>query len=691
MAYFPMFIDLNNQTVLVVGGGTVAFRKVQKLMQYGAKMIVVAPEISEEIESVSGVILKKREFQIEDLESEPVMVIAATNRTELNQKISLVCRERHIPINVVDNVDNCSFVFPALLINGDFSAGICTGGASPTASVYYKERLQSFLPENLDEILKWLEEIRPELKKTIPEQAKRAGVFRKLFERSMELGRPLTWEEWKNDAAVPKMGSVALVGAGCGKADLITVRGLRLLQQCEAVVYDDLIDLELLEAVPESAQRIYMGKRSGAHSAPQEAISAMLIRLAKEGKKVVRLKGGDPYLFGRGGEEMQALLEAGIPCQEVPGIPSAIGIPAEAGIPVTHRGASRGLHIITAHTSDTEDGLPEDFDALAELSGTLVFLMGLRQLPKIVRRLMTAGKSGDTPAAVISGGNSKTPARVRSTLAGLEEAVQKAKVSSPAVILVGDVAALNLNSVKKPLEHIRIGITGTERIAEKQKRLLEEQGAETKWICRSVVKERKLPFDFHELIRKPCWLVFTSANGVKIFFKQLEEQKINCKEWKNLKFAVIGTATGKVLASYGIHAEICPNIFTSEALANALISEANPEEEIILLRSSVGSPLLSEIPRRAGFVVKDIALYDLEAGDDRRENLEAIDYLTFSSAGGVRLFFEQYQNIPEQTKCVCIGDVTAKEFRNHSEKPVLLAKEALVEEMMYIIMEDCAR
>ncbi len=465
MAYFPMFVDLENQEVLVVGGGAVALRKVQKILPYGAKVTVVAPEIVDEMTKLDGkklkgnnlddmarddtkldcIKLEKRFFTLSDLDSHPAMVIAATNDELLNQQVATLCRERNIPVNVVDNQEQCSFIFPALVKQGDFSVGISTGGASPTAAIYYKERFQELVPENLDEVLDWLEVKRQEMKKNIPNQAKRAGIFRKLFDACMERGRALTEEEMLDYIEEKNVGSVALVGAGCGKADLITVRGLRLLQQCEAVVYDDLIDEELLQAVPETAQRIYMGKRSGAHSAPQEEINQKLIDLARSGLKVVRLKGGDPYVFGRGGEEMLALLEAGIPCQEVPGISSAIGITAEAGIPVTHRGASRGLHIITAHTSDTEDKLPEDFEHYAKLSGTLVFLMGLRQLPRIAQRLMAAGKNPDTPVAVLSGGNSSNPARVRASLKDIVQAVEDAKVKSPAIIVVGEVAALNLN------------------------------------------------------------------------------------------------------------------------------------------------------------------------------------------------------------------------------------------------------
>lgn len=239
-------------------------------------------------------------------------------------------------------------------------------------------------------------------------------------------------------------GTVYLVGAGCGRADLITVRGLRLLERCDAVVYDDLIDPALLDAAPAQALRLYMGKREGQHSASQEAICARLVELAREGRQVVRLKGGDPFVFGRGGEEALALMAAGVPFEVVPGVTSPIAIPALAGIPVTHRGLSQSLHIVTAHTADTEDGLPAYFDQLAALPGTLVFLMGLSRLERITRRLLAAGKPAETPAAVLSGGNAPHPAAVRGTLEDIVAKVRAAGVQAPAVIVVGDVAALEL-------------------------------------------------------------------------------------------------------------------------------------------------------------------------------------------------------------------------------------------------------
>lgn len=447
MPGFPMFVNLKEKPVLVVGGGNVALRKLRKLLPYGVRPTVTAPIVLPELEGVPGVRLHKRRFHFFDLWPRPALVIAAADDREVNRRVSVLCQKRHIPVNVADDPALCSFLFPALVQKGEFSAGVSTGGASPAAAAYFKERLREQLPENLDELLSWLESLRPEIKTSIPEQSRRAAVFHRLFDACMAKGGPLTEEEAKRAAAGAPQGNVALVGAGCGRADLITLRGLRLLRQCQAVVYDDLIDPALLDAVPESAERIYMGKRSGAHAATQCEINEKLIELACSGLRVVRLKGGDPYLFGRGGEEMLALRAAGIPCQEVPGIPSAIGIPAEAGIPVTHRRISRGVYIVTAHTADSPEGLPAELETLAKLPGTLIFLMGVRQLPSICAGLLAAGKDENTPAAVIAGGNAPESFQVRAPLCRLEQAAKEAGVSAPAVILIGDVAAMDLNAI----------------------------------------------------------------------------------------------------------------------------------------------------------------------------------------------------------------------------------------------------
>lgn len=683
MPHFPMFVDLKDRRVVVVGGGSVALRKLQKLAPFGARRVVIAPEILPAIQDMDGIARVCRRFRRTDLDPRPALVIAATNDRQENRRVALLCRRRHIPVNVADDPKACSFLFPALITEGRFSAGISTGGASPAAAALLKETMRDHLPDHLDEILTWMEEQRPAVKQAVPDQSRRAAIFREMLKACLTKGGPLTREETEKHLRGERIGSVALVGAGCGKADLITLRGLRLLRQCQAVVYDDLIDPALLDAAPESALRIPMGKRSGAPSASQEEINRKLIELARSGLQVVRLKGGDPYLFGRGGEEMLALQAAGIPCQEVPGIPSAMGIPAEAGIPVTHRGLSRGLHIVTGHTANTADGLPEDFDVLAGLSGTLVFLMGLSQLPRIVKRLMAAGKRGDTPAAVLSGGNAPKPVTVRAPLAQLERAVKAAGVEAPAIIMVGDVAAMDLTARPAPLGGVRVGVTGTEGVAMKQQAALRALGADTVWLSRAAVRERPLTLDMAEIRRGPCWLVFTSANGVKVFFRQIEPDAV-----RGCKLAVIGAATGEALKTFGLCADLCPETFTSDALARALSAAAQPQERIILLRSAQGSPQLPQLLTSAGFAVCDVALYDVEADGSAPESLPAMDYLTFSSAGGVRLFMEQYGAIPENVRCVCIGDVTARALPSSLAEDCLIAAEASVSGIVDAIVRD---
>ena len=451
MAYFPFFMDVSAGEGLIVGGGRVALRKIERLLDFDARLAVCAPSFLPEIEAMPGLTLLRRDFEPSMLDGK-LFVIAATDDGGLNDEISALCRERRIPVNVVDSREGCTFLFPALVKRGPLCVGVSTGGASPSGAAYWKRRIAQSIPEDVGEMLDYLASLREGVKRAVPNERDRGAVFAALFHRCMEGGWPLSEEELARllecgkgpEAVDAPSGRVYLVGAGCGGAGLITVRGLRLLERCGAVVYDDLIDRELLDAAPDSALRIYMGKREGRHSASQEEICAKLVELARAGKDVVRLKGGDPFLFGRGGEEALALQAAGVPFEVVPGVTSAVAIPGMAGIPVTHRGLSRGVHIVTAHTSDTADGLPEELDQLAALPGTLVFLMGLSRLEQIARRLMEAGKGADTPAAVLSGGNAPHPAQVRGTLADIAEKARAAGVRPPAVIVVGDVAALEL-------------------------------------------------------------------------------------------------------------------------------------------------------------------------------------------------------------------------------------------------------
>ena len=484
-----------------------------------------------------------------------------------------------------------------------------------------------------------------------------------------------------------KTGCVWLIGAGCGSADLITVRGLELLRQCDVVVYDDLIDSALLSEAPREAKRIYMGKRCGKHSAPQEEISHVLVEEARAGRKVARLKGGDPYVFGRGGEEAQALRAAGIPYEEVPGISSAIAIPAAAGIPVTHRGVSRSLHIITGHTA--ADGLPENIEHLAALEGTLVFLMGLSHLEQIAGSLLEAGKVPDTPAAVISGGNAAHPMTVRATLGTIAQRAREADVRPPAVIVVGGTAAMDLSgTVEKPLAGVRVGLTGTDEMAARLRSALEPLGARTWHVERAEVQELPVEIAPAELFRDRRWLVFTSANGVETFFRRLRRERVDLRRLAGCRFAVIGASTGAALERHGILPDLCPPAYTSESLAAALTERVAAGEDVVLLRAREGTPQLPEQLRQQGIPVRDVPIYTVRTDmETAGEVLETLDYLAFSSAGGVERYFAVHGAVPEKTVCVCIGAVTAGALKARYEKPFLTASSISAEGIAKTILE----
>lgn len=487
------------------------------------------------------------------------------------------------------------------------------------------------------------------------------------------------------------MGTVYLVGAGCGEADLITLRGLRLLQSCDAVVYDDLIDGELLKAVPAHAERIYMGKREGRPSASQEAICGALLRLAKEGKTVVRLKGGDPFVFGRGGEEILALQREGVPFDEVPGISSAIAIPAMAGIPVTHRGLSRSVHIITARAAEGAGGLPAELEECAKLPGTLVILMGLSRLRFISQKLIAGGMSRTTPCAVLSGGNALRHAAVRGTLEDIAGKTEAAGVLPPAVIVVGSVAEMDLlPRMERPLDGIKIGITGTPVLADKLCQAFRELGARTVTLERLLVEE--LPLEIASVLpmageRK--LLVFTSANGVRVFFEKLGRSAFDLRGLASCAFAVIGSATGETLKRYGFRADISPKRFTTEELAKEIEKNWNGGE-IILLRSTDGPAALRErLSRR--FAVRDCFLYTVRPDSSPQRETAGLSYLTFCSAGGVKRFFRAWGTRKLEAVPVVIGAVTYAELRKYYSGRAVLSGACTVEEMVRATLEDAEK
>ncbi len=448
MGYFPFFMDIKGKMGLIVGGGRLAAHKVEKLLPFEPVLMVVAPDIQGALLENKQLICQEREFMDTDVDGK-MFVIAASDNREVNQHVANLCRQRNILVNVIDDKMACQFLFPALVKEGKLTVGISTEGASPQTAAFLRSQIAAALPVQMEEILDCLMELRQYAGENIIDPDARSGFLKEAALLCMEKNRALSKEEINTLCScflkeMGKAGSVVLTGAGCGPFDLITVRGLNALRKAQALVYDDLLDERLLAHIPESCEKIYVGKRSGKHSMTQEAINSLLIEKAKQGKRVVRLKGGDPFVFGRGGEEILALKREGIETGQIPGITSVLGVLAAAGIPVTHRGMSRSFHVITGHTADTEDGMPEQFEFLARLQGTLVFLMGLGHLKEIAGKLMAYGKEPDTPAAVVRGNFDGSISAIRGCLSEIAQKVEVSGMKPPAVIVVGKTAEMDL-------------------------------------------------------------------------------------------------------------------------------------------------------------------------------------------------------------------------------------------------------
>ncbi len=522
MGYFPFFVDIEGKNGLIVGGGAVAVHKIRKLLPFSPKLKVVSPALLPElieIAQTSEILLIQREFQEEDLQDVSFVIASSENRN-VNAQISCLCHKEGILVNVVDNKEECSFLFPALVHQGDLTIGVTTAGASPEVAAAIKNEVAAMMPANIEEILDYLAALRPLVKETIHDSKIRAQFLKEMANCCMESGGVFSEKETKRrlDALIQKTeksasispkqeicgetpmnidtsknkieknirseefagintsrneieknngivtvagintskneieknnGSVTLVGAGCGSYELITLKGLRAIRYAQVIVYDDLIDKRLLDFAAESCECIYVGKRSGRHSMCQEEINALLLQKAKEGKRVVRLKGGDPFVFGRGGEEIHALNREHIPTAYIPGITAALAVPAFAGIPVTYREISRSVHIITGHTSATDSTLPENFAHFARLDGTLVFLMGLANLAQIAQALIKYGKNPRTPAAVIHGNLDNTVEIIKGTLLNIVEKVQQTSIKTPAVIVVGETAKILMHDTER--------------------------------------------------------------------------------------------------------------------------------------------------------------------------------------------------------------------------------------------------
>lgn len=479
-------------------------------------------------------------------------------------------------------------------------------------------------------------------------------------------------------------GRVFLIGAGCGDRDLITLRGKALLEQAEVVLYDSLIDTRLLDFVPANAEKICVGKRAGQHSADQTEINRLLVEKASKGKTVIRLKGGDPFVFGRGGEEILTLSEHNIDYAVVPGISSAIAVPELAGIPVTHRGSSRSVHIITAHTK--EDTLPEKIGAYAGLDGTLVFLMGLSRLSEIASALMKNGMSGNTPAAVISCGASLSEKVVRGTLENIALRAVQENLTAPAVIVVGEVAALELK-IQRP----SVSVVGTRMFSEKLRKKLCALGCNVQTLDLLQVAEYEENAPLQQSISRPddyTAIVFTSANGVKIFFERLSVLLIDVHRLAHLRFAAVGSGTALALQRYGIYADITPTDYSAVSLARTLSKHFTRNDRLLLLRAEQGSKQLNEILDKSGVAYDDVKLYDIKVKEGVTPEHIDTDYLVFASPSGVRAFFDSGFSVSESTKVISIGNTTAHELKKNEITDILLPKNSTADGIVRLIEKE---
>lgn len=492
---------------------------------------------------------------------------------------------------------------------------------------------------------------------------------------------------------------VSLVGAGPGDVGLITRRGLECIRSADAIVYDNLISGSLLNEARLDAELIYAGKRSNRHHMSQEEINALLVRLARENKYVVRLKGGDPFVFGRGGEEAAALREAGISFEVVPGVSSCYAVPAYGGIPLTERTIASSFHVVTGHKGDHRQEDAVDYRVLAKEEGTLVFLMGLGSLAEIAGRLLAGGKPADTPAAVIQQGTTARQRRVVSDLEHIAQETKRAGIGTPAIVVVGAAAGLagKLDWFgKKPLSGVRVLLTGTRSMVQEQQKELCPLGAETVAVslieCRPL-SSKVLGERLHHLDGF-TWLVFTSANGVEQFFACLKKEGIDLRRLMHVKFAVIGRKTGDALENHGFYSDFMPSAFTSQRLAEEWVPRLGGKDRVLLLRAAKSSPVLPKALEHAKIPFEDVALYETRVDVRRREELERIlpqvDYVTVASASAARALAEllgenNFWN--GGPGVISIGPETTKAARELGIPVLATAKEYSSEGIMKTISE----
>lgn len=451
MSFVPVFLECAEKPCLLVGGGRIAARKLPPLLEAAARVTLVAPQIDARLDPyLADLNLHHREFRESDVEGQ-WLVIAATDNRAVNQRIAELCHARGIPVNVADAVAESTFTLPAVVNREPIRIAISTEGASPVLSRMLKSRLESYIPSAYGDLAKLVGDYREAVKGVFEHERERRRFWESVLEGPIaELvfaGRLSEARQALQDAVDAKRldaaseGEVYLVGAGPGDPDLLTFRALRLMQQADVVVYDRLVSPPILNMVRADAERIYVGKKAASHAVPQGGINELLVQHAKAGRRVLRLKGGDPFIFGRGGEEIETLIEEGVSFQVVPGITAASGCATYSGIPLTHRDHSQACIFVTGHLKDGTVNL--NWPMLANANQTVVFYMGLQGVDVICRELIAHGRDASTPAALVQQGTTPSHRELIGDLTTLPALVANNEVRAPTLIIVGEVVALH--------------------------------------------------------------------------------------------------------------------------------------------------------------------------------------------------------------------------------------------------------
>jgi uroporphyrin-III C-methyltransferase/precorrin-2 dehydrogenase/sirohydrochlorin ferrochelatase len=451
MEFLPIFINIRNRDCLIIGGGEIAARKAGMLLRAQGKVTVIAPELGHEVQAMleqGDISYQQKSFTPEDV-GHYALVIACTDDALVNQQVHAAAMAKNIPVNVVDNPQLCSFIVPSIIDRSPIVAAVSSGGVSPVLARIIRARLETLIPTAYGRLAEISAEYRDKVKAKFKNINDRRYFWEKILQGNIaemvlsgkEAAARHAIDQELEQSRDSTVGEVYLVGGGPGDPDLLTFRALRLMQQADVIVHDRLVSKEVLDLCRRDAEMIYVGKERNKHTVPQEGINELLVRLAKEGKRVCRLKGGDPFIFGRGGEEIETLVDEGVPFQVVPGITAAAGVASYTGIPLTHRDYSQSVVFVTGHLKDGTMNL--NWPGLVQPNQTIVFYMGLVGVSVICKELVNHGMSPDTPISLVQKGTTQDQKIFIGTLDTMPGIVDESDIKPPTLIIVGDVVKLH--------------------------------------------------------------------------------------------------------------------------------------------------------------------------------------------------------------------------------------------------------